>query len=222
MHHLNGLWSAPSLGDSRKSLCIGGQFAPIMTTMPWAIPCLSSSPALFRRVPANERLIAPSRLARVKREQDGGCSSRAFTLLEIVIVVAIVFVLAYIAIPTALHAAYRSQVTRAIKDIEAIASDIDVYELQTGQVPADLSEINRDELKDPWGRPYVYLSFAAVGPSWRSQARKDRSLVPVNSRFDLYSMGKDGRTLPPLTTPVSQDDIVRANDGGFVGLGSDY
>ena len=58
--------------------------------------------------------------------------SRAFTLIEIVIVVAIVFVMAFLAIPTAMHAMNRSQVTRAIKDIEAIEADIDVFELETG------------------------------------------------------------------------------------------
>lgn len=28
--------------------------------------------------------------------------------------------------------------------------------------------------------------------------------------------------MPPLTAPQSQDDVVRANNGGFVGLASDY
>jgi general secretion pathway protein G len=56
----------------------------------------------------------------------------------------------------------------------------------------------------------------------RGQMRKDRNLVPINTDFDLYSMGKDGETVMPLTTPKSQDDIVRASNGAFVGLGSDY
>jgi general secretion pathway protein G len=28
--------------------------------------------------------------------------------------------------------------------------------------------------------------------------------------------------MPPLTAKVSRDDIVRANDGAFVGLASEY
>jgi general secretion pathway protein G len=48
--------------------------------------------------------------------------------------------------------------------------------------------------------------------------RKDRFLVPINSRFDLYSMGRDRASVPPLTAKVSQDDIIRADDGAFVGL----
>jgi general secretion pathway protein G len=46
--------------------------------------------------------------------------------------------------------------------------------------------------------------------------------VPINTDFDLYSVGPDGNTQPPLTAPVSRDDIVRANDGRFIGKAEDY
>jgi general secretion pathway protein G len=35
-------------------------------------------------------------------------------------------------------------------------------------------------------------------------------------------MGKDGASVSPLTARASRDDIVRANNGAFVGLASDY
>jgi general secretion pathway protein G len=54
------------------------------------------------------------------------------------------------------------------------------------------------------------------------QMRKDKNMVPINTDFDLYSMGKDGESVLPLTAKKSQDDIVRASNGAFVGLGSDY
>ncbi len=47
-------------------------------------------------------------------------------------------------------------------------------------------------------------------------------MVPVNTDYDLYSMGKDGKSTSPFTAKASQDDIVRANNGGFLGLVSDY
>jgi hypothetical protein len=53
-------------------------------------------------------------------------------------------------------------------------------------------------------------------------ARKDHSLVPINTDFDLYSMGPDGRSSPPLTAQHSRDDIVRANNGAFIGIASEY
>lgn len=53
-------------------------------------------------------------------------------------------------------------------------------------------------------------------------ARKDRFLVPINSDFDLYSMGKDGESVGPLTAKKSHDDVIRANDGGFYGLAANF
>jgi general secretion pathway protein G len=55
-----------------------------------------------------------------------------------------------------------------------------------------------------------------------SQTRKDKNLVPLNSDFDLYSKGPDGESVPALTAGVSRDDIVRANDGAFIGVAADY
>ena len=46
--------------------------------------------------------------------------------------------------------------------------------------------------------------------------------MPLNSLYDLYSIGKDGKSVPPLTAKASWDDIIMANDGGFVGLAKDF
>jgi general secretion pathway protein G len=53
-------------------------------------------------------------------------------------------------------------------------------------------------------------------------AQKDRFLVPINSDFDIYSMGKDKDTVAPLNPPKSHDDIIRASDGGFYGLAKNF
>jgi len=52
--------------------------------------------------------------------------------------------------------------------------------------------------------------------------RKDKNLTPINTYYDLYSTGKDGLSVSPLTAKHSRDDIVRANDGGFIGLATDF
>jgi len=46
--------------------------------------------------------------------------------------------------------------------------------------------------------------------------------VPVNSDFDLYSKGKDKESVAAFTAKMSHDDIVRANNGMFVGLADDF
>lgn len=53
-------------------------------------------------------------------------------------------------------------------------------------------------------------------------ARKDRFLVPINSDFDMYSMGKNLDSVASLNPPKSQDDVIRASDGGFYGLARNF
>ncbi len=42
-------------------------------------------------------------------------------------------------------------------------------------------------------------------------------MVPINSDYDLYSKGPDGASQGPLTAKASRDDIIRANNGRFIG-----
>ena len=52
--------------------------------------------------------------------------------------------------------------------------------------------------------------------------RKDHNLVPLNTDFDLYSMGPDGESASPLTAKASRDDIIRANNGSYIGTATNY
>ena len=54
------------------------------------------------------------------------------------------------------------------------------------------------------------------------QLRKDKNLVPINTDYDLYSKGPDGKSVTPLTANSSRDDIIRANNGAYVGEAEDY
>jgi general secretion pathway protein G len=113
----------------------------------------------------------------------------------------------------------QAKIARAIADIATISGEIDMFEMMNDRLPNDLAEIGRATLTDPWGNPYEYLNYNA-GPA--GQIRKDHALHPLNSAYDLYSKGKDGQSAPPLTAAQSRDDIVRANDGGYIGLASKY
>jgi general secretion pathway protein G len=46
--------------------------------------------------------------------------------------------------------------------------------------------------------------------------------VVLNTYYDLYSVGKDGATSSSLNASVSFDDVVRANDGGFLGQAAKF
>jgi general secretion pathway protein G len=101
-----------------------------------------------------------------------------------------------------------------------IATAIGRYTTVNYQPPPDLATIGLDTLLDPWGRPYVYLSFTGI--NGKGKMRKDKNLNPINTQYDLYSVGADGQSKLPLTVPVSQDDVILARDGNFIGLASDF
>jgi general secretion pathway protein G len=149
-------------------------------------------------------------------------ATAGFTLVELLIIMAIIATLASIAVPIYIGLTDRARIAKAIADIRILESEIAMFELERTRLPVNLDEINRAALKDPWDNPYEYLSFAAAGTGWRGAARKDHSLVPLNSTYDLYSKGKDGVSASPLTAQASGDDIIRANDGGYIGLASGY
>ena len=56
----------------------------------------------------------------------------------------------------------------------------------------------------------------------KGKLRKDKNLVPINSDYDFYSMGSDGKSFPPLTANDSRDDIVRGRNGAYFGPASEY
>ncbi len=149
-----------------------------------------------------------------------GWRELGLTVIELLIVIALLGIVSAIGVPTFLQQLERMRVLRAIADIKAIESEINSYENLMDVLPADLDALDVHARQDPWGRPYVYFRFG--GPGWRGEARKDRFLVPINSAFDLYSVGRDGESRPPLQNPKSLDDVVRANDGAFCGLGREF
>ena len=143
-----------------------------------------------------------------------------FTLLELLVVIAIVGTLSGLAIPTYSNYIEKARITKAIAEIYLLEKEILAFLGSNGSLPLSLDNINRGNLLDPWGNPYQYLNFATV--SGQGQMRKDRFLVPLNTDFDLYSMGQDGASRPPLTANASHDDIIRANNGNYVGPASEY
>jgi len=119
---------------------------------------------------------------------------RAFTLLEVMIVVFILGLLATIIVPRLVGRTDEARRVKVIADLKSVAQALDLYRLDAGAYPttqqglAALVErptappvparwnphayLDRIPL-DPWGRPYVYF---------RSEA----------DRYQLKSLGADG------------------------------
>ncbi|MFQ5532398.1 MAG: prepilin-type cleavage/methylation domain-containing protein [Candidatus Methylomirabilales bacterium] len=145
-----------------------------------------------------------------------------FTIIEVTIAAALLVTLGGIAIPVYKDALHRARIARAIGEISMISKEIEVHQVYKGNLPNTLAGVDRGDLLDPWGNPYEYLNIAAAGKGVAGKARKDKFLVPLNSDYDLYSKGKDGQSVAPLTAQASWDDIVRANDGAYIGLALEY
>jgi general secretion pathway protein G len=146
--------------------------------------------------------------------------NRGFTLIEIVLIVAILTIVAQAALASYYEYAERARVSQAIDDIALLSTAINQYQKNTGIFPTDLGVIGYAGKIDPWGHPYVYLNLTSKDT--QDTLRRDHNSRPVNSDFDLYSLGKDGVSKKQITSRDSSDDVIRAHDGAFINLASQY
>jgi len=141
-----------------------------------------------------------------------------FTLIELLLVAAIIAILAALSYPGYREYIKRTETAIAIADIRQIEMLIDRYYFDFNKLPDNLNGIG--PVADPWGNPYQFVNFDNINGNGKK--RKDKNLVPINSDYDLYSKGPDGASVTPLTAKKSKDDIIRANNGGFIGKAENY
>ena len=158
--------------------------------------------------------------ARFGTRGTGAAFQQAFSLIELIVAVAVIGIIAAVAVPAYDRYRERAKVAQAVIDITGMSNAIVMYMNDNREPPETLAAVRLQDKLDPWNRPYAYTNLS--GAKGKGSARKDKKLNPLNSDFDLYSLGKDGESKLPLSPKVSEDDVIRARDGRFVGLARDF
>ena len=104
-----------------------------------------------------------------------------FTLVEIMIVVAIIALLAAIAVPGFLRARKRSQATRILNDLRMIDSAVDQYAIETNRVTGNTVGV-KDWTAYLKSRTVLYNTGAdLLGNTYGTQTVDSLPKVPVSS-----------------------------------------
>jgi len=148
---------------------------------------------------------------------------RAITLVELLLAIAILGTLSAIAVPTYNNYIDKARNSTAMTDIREMELGIVRFQAERGRLPDPLAEAGLPTQLDPWGSPYLYTRMQGLSKKeMDAKCRWNKFEKPLNEDFDLYSMGKDGKTKPKTTHKDSHDDIIRANGGAYIGLASEY
>ena len=135
------------------------------------------------------------------------------------IVVLLIGILAAIAMPYYSDWRNRVKTEQATSDIIGNEAVVETYVALNKTLPSSWADMPQARTVDPWGNPYVYYNIQANG---KGGARKDHALNPLNTDYDMYSSGPDGKSKAQITQKDSVDDVIRANNGGYVGLASGF
>ena len=125
------------------------------------------------------------------------------------------------AVPNYFRVLKRSAGKSAVGDLASLQFAIDTYERMNERLPDSLDDLGPGPQRiDRWGNPYVYTP--STSQHWNRDRRLDQHQVPLNEDYDLFSAGPDGEWKKPLMNPKSHDDIVRADNGLYIGIALDH
>jgi prepilin-type N-terminal cleavage/methylation domain-containing protein len=118
-----------------------------------------------------------------------------FTIIELMIVVAILGIIAGIGIPTYRNYLEKAKIVTAVAEIKMIMTHIEAYRSTQMELPADLSTVGFQDFVDPWGNPYQYVNLeaggsVALGPSFASAKQEAKVTVYENRNPNGWSAAR--------------------------------
>jgi len=122
---------------------------------------------------------------------------RGFTLLELLVVLAIIGLLVGLVAPAALHQLGSAKEKIAHQSIERLASVLDMYKLDVGSYPTSAQGLQalltRPQGVARWNGPYVQGNKVPDDPWGRPFQYRSPGQRPEHE-FDLHSLGPTGQT----------------------------
>ena len=138
-------------------------------------------------------------------------TSRGFSLIELLIVVAVIGLIAAIAIPNLVNAIQRARQTRSVADINSLANAVSMYGQDFAGYPIQASQSTVENLRTSLAS---YMANFNVNDGWM----RPLQYVSNGDVYTLLSFGLDGAESLPYTrgpTGFFDEDIV-LNNGMFL------
>jgi len=135
----------------------------------------------------------------VRRIKHRRVCRKAFTLLEILLVVGLLALLAAFAIPALVSQGEKAKIDMARSAIGPngpLSGAIKLFHFNIGRYPESLNELMEkptdDEVSDKWQGPYLEDESGLKDP-WGRDFQYRQEGQHNESKYDLWSMGPDGR-----------------------------
>ena len=116
---------------------------------------------------------------------------RGFTLIELIVVIALVAVLAAVVAPNLIGKASDANRKAAEMQLEKVANAVELYRLETGRYPEELQDlVQQPQGLTRWNGPYVRKKAQLEDPWGNALVLRQPG---ENGKFDLISYGGDGQ-----------------------------